>query len=173
VTGRGAPRDEAPGGLEPTGLAGLTVAWSWRVAIAVAGVAAGAGMAVRLGWRPALAAFVLFAVLSVVLMIVDVEQHRLPDVLTLPGLGGGAALFVLDGSLTGSWQAVLHAVVSAAVVFALLFALAMLSPSGMGFGDVKLGALIALFSGWIGYAAAAMAIAAGFVVGAWPVMATR
>lgn len=52
------------------------------------------------------------------------------------------------------------------MVFALLFALAMLSPSGMGFGDVKLGALIALFSGWIGYAAAAMAIAAGFVVGA-------
>jgi len=51
------------------------------------------------------------------------------------------------------------------VVFALLFALAMLSPSGMGFGDVKLGALIALFSGWIGYAAAAMAIAAGFAVG--------
>jgi len=45
---------DTSGGLEPTGLAGLTVAWSWRVAIAVAGVAAGAGMAVRLGWRPAL-----------------------------------------------------------------------------------------------------------------------
>ena len=56
-------------------------------------------------------------------------------------------------------------VAAMAVVWALYFALAFVSPSSLGFGDVKLSGLIGLVLGWLGPATAVLGVLAGFVAG--------
>ena len=49
-------------------------------------------------------------------------------------------------------------------LFAAFLVLALVAPSGMGMGDVKLAALLGLYLGWLGWPAVALGAAAGFVV---------
>ncbi len=44
--------------------------------------------------------------------------------------------------------------------------MALISPKGMGFGDVKLAALLSLHTGWLGWELAVLAGLAGFAAGA-------
>lgn len=108
------------------------------------------GAAVRLGDQPpaALASFlVLFAAL-VAVSAIDVAHHRLPDAVVLPALGASVALLVAATVGSGSLAPLQRASVGAAVYFVLLLVAHLASPRGMGFGDVKLGALLGLHLGW-------------------------
>ncbi len=59
----------------------------------------------RIGADPALAAFGVFSLVGVTLVLIDLAEHRLPDILTLPSYAVGAVLLGLAtalGSDTGS-----------------------------------------------------------------------
>jgi leader peptidase (prepilin peptidase) / N-methyltransferase len=118
------------------------------------------------GWSAALPAFVALALVATPLLLVDARDHRLPDRLVLPAAGAALALLSLAASVRGDWAALGRAVAAAGVVFAMFCAAAVVSPSSLGFGDVKLSGLLALYLGWLGWGHVFYGIFAGFVLGA-------
>ncbi len=124
------------------------------------------GLAATIGWRPALAAFLFMGVIGVMLAAIDLEHHRLPDRLTMTGALGCAAVLLIDAVQTDSWTSLSRGLLCAVVAFAAFLVMALISPSGMGFGDVKLAALLSLHTGWLGWELAVLAGLAGFLSGA-------
>jgi leader peptidase (prepilin peptidase) / N-methyltransferase len=98
------------------------------------------------GWSAALPAFVALALLATPLLLVDARDHRLPDRLVLPAAGAALALLTLAAAVRGEWVA--------------------LGRSSLGFGDVKLAGLLALYLGWLSWGHVFYGIFAGFVLGA-------
>lgn len=137
-----------------------------RVLMTVAGTAILGSLAAVVGWRPALFAFLVMGVIGATLAVIDLEHHRLPDRLVAAGAVGSMASLAVDASVTGSWSALVHGLLCAAVAFVVFFGMALISPRGMGFGDVKLAALLSLHTGWLSWELAVIALLAGFVVGA-------
>src|SRR3712207_9483021 len=88
----------------------------------------------------------------------------LPNRVVLPALAAGTALLLLPALADGAWSALLRAVLGAAALFAVYLVLALLSPRGLGMGDVKLAALLGLYLRWLGWAAVVLGALAGFVV---------
>ena len=115
-----------------------------------------------LSWE--LPAFLLLAVVGVLLAVVDLRHRLLPNRVVLPALPAGTALLLLPAVVDGAWDALLRAVLGAAALFAVYLALALVSPGGLGMGDVKLAALLGLYLGWLGWAAVVLGALAGFVV---------
>ena len=124
------------------------------------------GLAAAIGWRPALAAFLLLGVIGLTLAAIDLEHHRLPDRLTMTGALCCTAVLLVDAVQMGSWTPLLRGLLCAVVAFAAFLLMALISPSGMGFGDVKLIALLSLHTGWLGWELAVLAALAGFAAGA-------
>ncbi len=119
-----------------------------------------------IGWRPALLAFLVMGIIGLTLAVIDLEHHRLPDRLVAVGAIGSMALLTVDASVTGSWSSLTRGMLCAAVAFVVFFGMALITPRGMGFGDVKVAALLSLHTGWLSWELAGIALLAGFVVGA-------
>jgi len=117
-----------------------------------------------IGWRAWLPAYLWLAATAVVLAVIDVEHHRLPDALTFPAYGAGVVLLGIAAAVTGDGNAYVHALISMAAVFAVFFVLAFLG--GIGFGDTKLAGMLGLYLGWLGYGPVILGLVAGFCVGA-------
>src|SRR4029450_13613592 len=66
---------------------------------------------------------------------------------------------------TGDWISLLWAVAGAMAMFAVYFLLALIAPSSMGMGGVKLPLVIGLLLGWFGLNAWLIGLLAAFVVG--------
>lgn len=98
-------------------------------------------------WIEAFAYLALFAVL-LLLSIVDIIEYRLPDVIVLPSLVVGVLVVALVSFGEDDPARIRIAFVGAAVTFAILLVAHLVSPRGMGFGDVKLAALLGLAVGW-------------------------
>jgi leader peptidase (prepilin peptidase) / N-methyltransferase len=130
--------------------------------VGTAALLASTVVAVGLSW--ALPAFLLLAVAAVLLAVIDLRHRLLPDRVVLPTLAVGAALLAGAALAEAAWPAFLRAVLGAATLFAVFLVLALISPSGLGMGDVKLAAVLGLFLGWLGWAAVLIGAVAGFVV---------
>ena len=79
---------------------------------------------------------------SSVLSIVDLVEQRLPNAVVFPALGTVAVLLVPATWAAGDWLRLLWAVIGASAMFAVYLVLALISPSSMGMGDVKLALVI-------------------------------
>jgi leader peptidase (prepilin peptidase) / N-methyltransferase len=122
--------------------------------------------ALATGWTAPLPAFVCLALTCAVLIIVDVERHRLPDRVVVPAAVLGAMLLAAATAVTADGNAFVRAMLAAAAAFSALFIAAVLARGGLGFGDVKVGALLGGHLGWLGWGQLAYGLFAGFVVGA-------
>jgi leader peptidase (prepilin peptidase)/N-methyltransferase len=110
-----------------------------------------AAFAWRFEFDAVLPAFILLAVLGVQLARIDVALHLLPNPMVLCLLVGGL-LFLLAAVFGGSqWPDILRAVAGGAILFAIYLILAIISPAGMGMGDVKFAAPIGLYLGYLGW----------------------
>ena len=136
----------------------------WTLAATAAVTAA---VAARFGLTPVLPAFCYLAAVGVPLAFTDARQHRLPDVVTLPSypacllLLGVAAPFVPGG--TGRFA---HALVGMAAAAAFCLVLLLISPTGLGLGDVKLAGPLGAYLGWLGAAAFVTALIAAWLLAA-------
>jgi leader peptidase (prepilin peptidase)/N-methyltransferase len=116
------------------------------------------------GWA-GLPAYLLFGWLTVALVWIDADVHRLPDGLVLPAYPALGALVAIAAAGAGDWGSLLRAAACMAGLLAVYFVMAWLSPSSLGFGDVKLSGLIGLVLGWVGVPQTLLGVLAGFVVG--------
>ena len=131
-----------------------------------------AALWVFMGWRigdyagwAALPAFLLFAWLTVALVWIDADVHRLPDGLVLPAYPALLVLLLVATLGLGDWGALVRGLACLAAVFAVFFLMNLVSPASLGFGDVKLSGLIGLLLGWVGIQEVVTGIVAGFLVG--------
>lgn len=124
-----------------------------------------AAVAWRVGLDWALPGFLLFAWMLVVVAVIDARTRRIPNRLTYPLTPVLLALFVLAGLLGGAPQTALRSLLGGLAAFAALLALALISPRGMGMGDVKLGASIGIALGYLGWGHVILGLAAGFLLG--------
>lgn len=98
-------------------------------------------------WR-LLALFVLLAA-SVALSIVDLVQYRLPNVILFPSIVASASIIVVGEIVRGDTTTISYAVIGALLYSGVLLLMHLISPAGMGFGDVKLALLLGMFAGWV------------------------
>lgn len=143
-----------PLGLRAHAVAALTTAFLFVTLVAIVGI------------MPALPAYLLFACSSVVLGVVDLAEKRLPNLVVLPAAMAMALALVVAAVVTGDWSAFLSALLGCASLFVIYLVLAVISPSGLGMGDVKLALLIGLALGHLGFSTWLIGLLAGFLVGA-------
>jgi len=136
-----------------------------RIAIAGCTALAAAITLWRLWGSWALVPFLGLVVVSAALSWIDLTQRRLPNRIVLPALGASVPLLLVAALLDGDLSKGLIALAAGAALFVLYLVLALISPRGMGMGDVKLAALVGLYAGYLGWAALAVAAFAGFLVG--------
>lgn len=110
-------------------------------------------------------AYAAFGVLSVLLTVVDVREHRLPDRLVLPAYPVGAVLLGSAALVRGEPARLVPLLGGAAALFAFYLALRLVSPGAMGGGDVKLAGVVGLFLGYLGWEAVLAGAFAGFLAG--------
>lgn len=92
---------------------------------------------------------VLFAAL-VPLSVIDIERFRLPDRIVLPTLVVALILVIGVSLLDDAPDQIRYALLGGAFYFGFLFIAHVIYPRGMGFGDVKLAAVMGLVVGWLG-----------------------
>ncbi|MGY1679584.1 prepilin peptidase [Geodermatophilus sp. SYSU D01176] len=125
-----------------------------------------AGALLAGGVRPGTVALAWAGLAGVVLAQVDLAVHRLPDRVTVPAYAAVATALAVDAVALGTWPALLRATLAGAVAFGLAAVAAVVSPRGLGFGDVKLLGLLGLVLGWVGWGALLAGVFLGLVTGA-------
>jgi leader peptidase (prepilin peptidase)/N-methyltransferase len=124
-----------------------------------------AALGVATGPRPELLVWLLVTPVGVLLAAVDLRVHRLPDVLTLPLAPTALVLLGVAALLpehAGSWTGALLGALAMSGGFLVLH---LISPAGMGFGDVKLALTAGAVLGWYGWGAVLLGAFLGFLLG--------
>jgi leader peptidase (prepilin peptidase)/N-methyltransferase len=111
-----------------------------------------------------LPAFLFLAGAAVLLAVVDLRHRLLPNRAVAPVFAVGALLLVLAAVAERAWPDLLRAGLGALFLFAGFLVLALISPAGLGMGDVKLAAVLGLYLGWLGWGAVVLGAFAGFAV---------
>ncbi|WP_051552054.1 prepilin peptidase [Nocardioides sp. URHA0020] len=159
------PEPVPPDGEEPVEryapVAALPGLW-WRAALVAAVAGALIGGAVGLDW--ALLLLLTVVPVSVALAVVDLHTHLLPTKVIWPTLGGTVVLAAVAALADGDPGAFLSAVVGGVVVFAVFHALWWVHPAGMGYGDVRLSAVVGFVLGYLGWAALLIGVYGAFLV---------
>lgn len=119
----------------------------------------------RIGLSWALPAFLLFGWLLLVVAVIDLHTRRIPNRLTYPLTPALLALLVTAALLEGTPGAALRAVLAGLAAFLVLLAMALVSPHGMGMGDVKLAGFIGLGLGYLSWGHVWLGLFAGFFGG--------
>jgi leader peptidase (prepilin peptidase)/N-methyltransferase len=110
-------------------------------------------------------AYLYFAALSIVLTLIDLDTHRLPNGIVLPSYLVAGTLLTLAAWLGGDWAAWARSGIGMAALYTLYFVLRLVRPGGMGGGDVKMAGVIGLYLGWVGWGALAVGAFAAFLFG--------
>ena len=124
------------------GLALLTAALS---------AAAGAVLAASLGWSWALLVWLPTVPVAVLLGYVDLRTKLLPTVVLRPATLAAIGLAAVAAGAAGDWHAFVRAVVGMLAARTVFWVLWWIHSAGLGFGDVRLSALLGLdlaFLGW-------------------------
>ncbi len=122
------------------------------------------GLRFGLDWQ--LPAFLYLAAIAMALAVIDLDVQRLPDAIVLPSFPVGIALLLAPSIANQAWWSLGRGLLAAIAIFASFFVLQLLQPKGMGYGDTKTAALLALHLGWLGWAEVGLGIFMGFLLGA-------
>lgn len=107
--------------------------------------------AVRFGADPdpALPAFLLFVAALVAITAIDLELYIVPNRIVYPTLFASIPMLLVAAAVDDDWKSAKEAAIGGALAFGLFLLIHLLSPGGMGFGDVRLSGVIGMFLGWL------------------------
>ncbi|MFP5577834.1 MAG: prepilin peptidase [Acidimicrobiia bacterium] len=126
----------------------------WRRWFPVTELVMGAAFAAtvaELGWTAATAAILFLVAALVTLAAVDLRVYRIPDRINFPSMAIGFAGIVVASAIAGDAETIVGAAVGGFLYASMLFLAHIISPRGMGWGDVKLAWLMGFYLGWRGY----------------------
>lgn len=137
-----------------------------RAATAAVAMVFGAATVGVLGVGVGLPAALIFTVVSVVLVVVDVRERRLPHRIVLPAIG-----VVLVAQAIAAWHErepsrFAQALAGGLIAGLGLLAVHLVSPQGLGFGDVTYATLIGSTLGVFGLTRVGLGLGLGFMIGA-------
>lgn len=124
-----------------------------------------AAVAARFGFSAETVAFLYLATVGIALAAIDLDCHRLPNVLTLPSYVVGFVLLGVAAVIEATPMRLLGACVAMASMLVVFFALAVAKPGGMGLGDVKLSGVIGLYLGYLGVGYVLVGVFLSFLIG--------
>jgi leader peptidase (prepilin peptidase)/N-methyltransferase len=139
------------------------------VKAAVAGGVAAALLGLVLGWSWALLVVLPLVPVSVALAVIDWRTRLLPRRIILPALAGSVVTITASwalGGFDGGTGTVVRTLVAGVAAFLVFFVLWFVYPRGMGFGDVRLSALLGLVLGHLGWSEWLVGLYGGFLLGA-------
>lgn len=110
-------------------------------------------------------AYAGFAVVSVVLALIDLRVHRLPHAIVLPSYPVAWVLLGTASLVRGDGGAFLRALAGMAALFGFYLLLRLMQPGGLGGGDVTLAGLIGFLLAYLGWDPLLVGAIAGFLVG--------
>ena len=119
-----------------------------RVVIAVTVVLfAGTALRFRSDW--AVPAYLVFFVCLVSISVIDFQRQIIPNRIVYPTIFASVPLLALAALAGDDWDRFGDALMGASLAWLALLLIHLISPSGMGFGDVRLAFVLGLFLGWI------------------------
>ena len=124
---------------------------SVRITTAALTGAVCAAFSLRFCMSFALPAFIFLAALGVQLARIDVALHLLPNPLVLMLLAGGFLLLLMSGIFDKQADDLWRSAFGAVILFLGYLILGLISPGGIGMGDVKLAAPVGLYLGYLGW----------------------
>ena len=141
---------------------------TWWLVIAVA--VAWASLTFRFGGQAQwslLPAYLYLGAIGAALTLIDLDVHRLPDLIVLPSYPIAFVLLLVPTVVTGQWGSLLRGVLAGLALLVGYLVLALVSPGGggLGLGDVKLAGVLGLLLGWVGWGPAIVSVLAAFVIG--------
>ncbi|HEX2373228.1 MAG TPA: prepilin peptidase [Actinomycetota bacterium] len=116
-----------------------------------------------LSW--AVPAYLTLAFVCLVLAVIDATTRLLPNRITYPAFPVMLSLLLLASVGLGDLGRLTRGLLAALAVGAFFLLLALISPRGMGLGDVKLAPTLGLALGWLSWGAVAVGVFAGFLLG--------
>lgn len=133
----------------------------WRSALVSAACGGLLGAATGLDWP--LLWLVPLTPVAVALSVIDWHTRLLPLIVVLPTTLAAIAVVTVVALATGERDALVRALVAMVAVRSFFWVLWRLRSAGMGFGDVRLAALVGLVLGWVGWGPLAIGVWVGFV----------
>ncbi len=118
------------------------------------------------GEAAAAPAWCYLAAVGIALAAIDLETHRLPNVIVLPSYPVLAALLTFAALVEGQPGNLLRAAIGMIALAAFFLLVVLVYPKGMGWGDVKLAGLLGMAMGYESWGALVIGSFAGFALGA-------
>lgn len=145
----------------------------WYLGLGIAMIILFALLGVRFSGQPPLfvAGYLLLAAMLVTVSVIDLRCYRLPDRIVIPTFVASVLIVIVESVRVGQPIRIGYAFAGGAVYFVFLLIVHLISPRGMGFGDVKLAAVMGLYLGWMAdeymtsVALVLWAMLVGFVLG--------
>jgi leader peptidase (prepilin peptidase)/N-methyltransferase len=130
-----------------------------------------AGLTWSIGLRAPLVAFLAMLAVTSILVVTDLDHFRIPNRILYPGTVVCAALLVLGAAIDPGEESLIRALAGAGIYFGLLLLVFIAAKGeGFGFGDVKLAALLGLFTAFVAYRILAWALIITALLGAVPAL---
>ncbi len=94
-------------------------------------------------------AYLVFFVCLVSISVIDSKLQIIPNHIVYPTIFASVPLLAFAALVEDEWSNFGHAMMGATLAFVTLLLIHLISPSGMGFGDVRLAFVLGLFLGWL------------------------
>ena len=108
-----------------------------------------AGAGVRFDGEWVLPAYLVFFVCLVSVTVIDFQRQIIPNYIVYPTIFVSIPLLAVAALAGGDWGSFGRALMGGTLAWLALLVIHLISPAGMGFGDVRLAFVLGMFLGWI------------------------